>query len=586
MLPDSRQSRIVVSRAFTAVTVAILAMLIWFSLRLAAMRIFQVDECGNVVVARILANGQARTTLGAIDLFQIPLALLAKGASRSIDIFVSARFVMVELFWLNILLMTLATGERLRSKGGLIAFAGAATLAPLWDYGFEIRHDNLLLTGILLMWCCIRLRPPSVHAYFITGALSVALQFIAFKAFVYTIPISAALLICPPPGTTTQGWKLAAGWVIGAVLTLGAVRWIYGAWGIWEIFTQGARWLTGVSTSGQHRFAPWLTLARLLGQAPLLLAFCAAGVIALASQFTRRRIVALSWEGTLPEFLLLTIALLALAINPTPYPYNLLLVVPYAYLFAFRYARTLSGEFRLQGALAPLAASLLLFGHLAPFGMATVRHVEFSNGRQEGLMRMAENLTDPVRDPVYDGTGLVPTRRIVDPRAFLHSLTIAALSDGSGPRFRELMASNPPAVVIPSYRTDGLPEKEWNYVDNHYVSLADDFRVLGKVLPPGGGEFEVIHAGRYRISTLEGSDLAGTYPEGMKGLMTPENPGKLSGQLDGIDCTNETVELTVGTHHLNCDSDTQPAIVWVGPRLKRIHRFASGDHQQLFVNWY
>src|SRR5437867_4173956 len=230
MLPDSCASRIVASRAFAAVTVTNLATLIWFSLRLAAMRIFQVDECGNVFVARILANGQARTTLGAIDLFQIPLALLAKGASRSIDIFVSARFVMVELFWLNILLMTLATGERLRSKAGLIAFAGAATLAPLWDYGFEIRHDNLLLTGILLIWCCIRLRP-SIHAYFITGALSVALQFIAFKAFVYTLPISAALLICPPPGTSMQRWKLAAAWLIGAVLTLAAVRWLYGAWG-------------------------------------------------------------------------------------------------------------------------------------------------------------------------------------------------------------------------------------------------------------------------------------------------------------------------------------------------------------------
>jgi len=148
------------------------------------------------------------------------------------------------------------------------------------------------------------------------------------------------------------------------------------------------------------------------------------------------------------------------------------------------------------------------------------------------------------------------------------------------------MASNPPVVVIPNYRTDGLPEADRNYIEDHYVSLADDFRVLGKVLPAGGGEFEVIHPGRYRISTLEGSDLAGTYPEGMKGLMTPENPGKLSGQLDGADFAGDTVNLTVGPHRFDCASSIQPAIVWVGPRVKRIHRFAGGDHQQLFVNWY
>ena len=144
-------------------------------------------------------------------------------------------------------------------------------------------------------------------------------------------------------------------------------------------------------------------------------------------------------------------------------------------------------------------AGVLLFGHLVPFCMATVRHVQFSNGRQEGLMRMAENLTDPVNDPVCDGIGLVPTRPIVDRRAFLHSLNIASFIEGFGPRFRQLMASNPPVVVIPSYRTDGLPEEDRNYVDEHYVSLADDFRVMGKVLPPGGGEFEVIRAGQSRI---------------------------------------------------------------------------------------
>jgi hypothetical protein len=100
--------------------------------------------------------------------------------------------------------------------------------------------------------------------------------------------------------------------------------------------------------------------------------------------------------------------------------------------------------------------------------------------------------------------------------------------------------------------------------------LADDFWVLGKVLDAGGGTFEIYHPGRYRISTLKGSDLADTYPGGMKGLMTPEDPGRVSGTLDGVPISDHPVEL----------------VVWMGPRLDRVHRLGPGDHRALFVNWY
>ena len=131
-----------------------------------------------------------------------------------------------------------------------------------------------------------------------------------------------------------------------------------------------------------------------------------------------------------------------------------------------------------------------------------------------------------------------------------------------------------------------MPDEDHDFIRDRYVSVADDFMVLGKVLPAGGGAFEIFHPGRYRISTLKGSDLANTYPLGLKGMMTPEDPGTLTGSLDGEPLSNHPVQLSPGVHRIECGPDCQPAVVWMGPRLDRIHRIGPGDHRVLFYNWY
>ena len=201
-------------------------------------------------------------------------------------------------------------------------------------------------------------------------------------------------------------------------------------------------------------------------------------------------------------------------------------------------------------------------------------------------MTLAEDLTEPCHDRVYDGVGMVPTRRSVHFQWYLHSLNIDKFLDGSFASVREMLCARPPSVFIPSYRTDWLGEDDNEFIKDRYVPLADDFWVLGKVLPEGGGTFEIFHPGRYRISTLKGSDLKDTYELGVKGVMIPEDPGTLTATLDGEPLCDKPVQLTVGVHRLECSSNCQPAVVWMGPKLNRVHRIGPGDHRALFVNWY
>jgi hypothetical protein len=575
------------SRALSLILLVSLAGLVWFSHRLAGVRIYHADECQNVSMARIIATGQTKAFYAEAGLFQTGLlAWLARGATRSVDIFVAARFVMLEIFWLNLVLIALATGERLLSRRGLIALVGAATLAPLWDYGFEIRPDNLLLCGVLLMWCVVRVRPKGSQPFVIAGALAVGLQFVAFKAVAFTLPISAAILAFPPPGHRAPRWKLAFAWAAGALGMFVIIRLVYGAAGLWDVYMADLSKLLGDARAGD-RFGPWQALGRLLGQTPLLLAFLTAALVALAVDLRRRGKAAVTWDGPLPEALLFLCGLVALFINPAPEPYNLLHLVPYAFLFAFRYAASgLLREIWGRLALRPVLVALLVFAYLIPFGLATRRHLGFTNYHQEARMRLAEELTDPAIDPVYDGIGMVPTRPSIHFCWSLPNANRPRLAKEQGLRVRDMLAVRPAAVFIPNYRTDWLPEEDHAFIRERYVSLSDDFWVLGKMLPAGGGTFEVIHSGRYRISSLEGSDLAGTYPEGLAGLMAPVVDGSIIGTLDGVPLSKHPVELTVGTHRIETKPDCQPAVVWMGPRQERIGRLGDSDHRFLFVRWY
>jgi hypothetical protein len=327
-------------------------------------------------------------------------------------------------------------------------------------------------------------------------------------------------------------------------------------------------------------------LGRLLGQTPLLLTLVASALVAFVVDLRQRGRTALAWDGSAPEALLLAVAFAALLVNPTPFPYNLLHLVPYAFLFAFRHASVILAEIRDARPRLPIVCSILVFVHFVPFCAATRRHLDWPNSRQTRLMCLAEELTDPAKDPVFDGIGMVLTRPTIGPRALLHSLTFEGMFKGSGVHLRDQLAARPAAVVIPNYRTDWLSEADHAAIRERYVALADDFWVLGKVLPAGGGTFEVVHPGRYRISSLEGSDLAGTYPDGLAGLMAPLVEGSIIGTLDGAPLSKRSVELTVGTHRIETKPDCQPAVVWIGPRQERVGRLGDSDHRFLFVRWY
>ncbi len=592
--PDATRAQASVSaRVLKAVSmgvlVAAIGVLVWLSFYLAAMRIYQVDECLNVFAAKMIASGQSAP---GMELFQLMLSWVIPAGARAVDLFASARVLTWLIFWLNLILIAMGTGERIFSRRWLIALAGAATLAPLWDYGFEIRHDNLLLTGVLLMWGMVRFQPPRLGTFFCLGACFIGLEFVAMKSILYTVPMLLGIFVFLPPGARQPRWKLFLAWCLGAVVAFFVFRLIFHAAGLGHDYLANVNRTATVSNQ-TFRFSPFeLTLPRLLVQTPLLVAIVVAALIACAMTVFREKRAALNWDGILPEVLLLGIALIALFTNPNPYPYNLLHVVPYAFLLGYRYAAFAWKDFAHRSAFVPIAASVVVFTHLAPFVATTKRHWAMDNFHQEQLMNLTEDLTDPVKDAIFDGIGMVPTRKVCDVRTFMHGQAYLSLvkSSPSGMEMRGFLAANPPSVVILSYRSEWLSDEDNEFLKQRYVSIGDDFMVLGKLMPAGGGTFEVFHAGRYRITSAEGSNIIGTYqePKNLKErLFTPQKEvPPLVGTVDGVPLNGKPVELSVGTHRLECGANDKPAVVWVGPQLNEIAKSPGQDRHHLFVNWY
>jgi len=548
----------------------LLVFLFCFSLYLAITRIYQVDETQSAFMARILGTHQTSTYFTNAPLWMLgPVSWLARIGQSSTDVLLWFRLLFLGIFWSNLVLMALNTGVDLKTPRGLAVFLGACTLAPLWDYGFEIRHDNLLLLTLLLMWWLGRTRPMGTRSYFLLGFLAVGLEFVAFKAFVYTIPISALFLLFPPPSHQTSHSRLLVSWLAGALLSFALCLLAYKATGLWPIFMAGFKGVAGGSMR-ITRFSPWQALQRLPAQTPLLLAITTGAIATLAQQARHNFRTFLTWDGALPEAFLFIASVAALFSNPTPFPYNLLNVVPFAFLLSARHLLSALGDKKVDPSTWSLAGGILVFAHLVPFSIATWRHLDHPNDRQELLIKTAESLTDPKTDPVYDAAGLVLTRPSIHYIWYLHSLNVRKFNGVEAPTIRNLIKAKPPAVLIPNYRTEWLPKEDWDYIRTQYVPLADDFWVLGQVLPPGGGAFDLLKSGRYVV--VGRKDGIATRCEDLS--------------LDGKPIQDMPAFIEAGSHRLTCTSGVQPIAIWIGPNRTSLPVLGEGNHHNLFWNWY
>lgn len=535
--------------------VALVALVV-FSEYLSIHRIYQVDEVETVFTARILALHRTAEFTASANLFILgPMEWIARASDHAATMFHADRLMFFVVFWINLCLIVRCTGVRLRSQKGLFYLLLAATIAPLWDYGFEIRHDNVLLTCLLLGWSCARpLMDDKRVNLFAVAVLAVVAQFVAFKAFVYTIPIVAFAVFNALWTERRPAVRALASLIVGAAAAFTACGAIHLAAGTWTFYSSDTKSLShAVETAS--RFSPDFLLGRFEFHAAPLIVVALSSIVIAVINFRRFA----SRDSLLPESALILAALIALFVNPTPFPYNVILLAPQVAIIALRLG-TLS---YIALPPRPFLASLLAM-HLLFWAAATWRHIAMSNARQVLLMDTAEAMTDPTQR-VFDGSGLVATRFPPGRDWLIHTLTAANFRLGTPNPIREQLAEGRTPIVIPNYRTAWLTIPDKQYIRKHYFAIANDFYVAGTQLDqPGTQVWDCPIAGRYFVVCGKG------------GTVTIDGGGRGEG----------VVSVTKGPHAISFEGTSRAFVIWVGPKLSVPPSLGPGAWQNVFVNWY
>ncbi|HJW92942.1 MAG TPA: hypothetical protein VJ901_04940 [Thermoanaerobaculia bacterium] len=535
----------------TLLLVLAIVVLVALSEHLAFNRLFVSDELQNVFTARLLATHEIGNYMASANLLILgPMTWIAGAFEHSAPMLRAERFLFFLLFWLNLILIVRCAGFRLRSKSGALALLLVGTLAPLWHYGFEIRHDNPLLTTVLCAWLAARpLGENGKRRPLLVGLFAVIGQFLAFKAFVYFVPIVLIAIVAAWCYDKRPLWRVLAELAGGAAIAFIACRVIYLLSGTWTIFSGSTKDLAAAVVNDVQRLSPWPTLRVFVTECPVLVLAIVFAAVLTARHWNWRELV--SRESLAPEAGFCLAGIVALLVNPTPFPYNL--VIPTAA------AAVLCLRLRPNPDWKPALIALAVI-HVGMWLLATERHYVMTNARQIDVMTTAEQMTDPAKHRVFDGAALVPTRRPPGRFWLITFIMLPLFENGTVPSVRSELARGETPIIIPNYRVLELPHADHEFMARHYVPLAGDFLVTGGRFTQSG-PWDCLVPGRYYVAT------------------------KSSAAIDGIAHTIGPITLAKGAHRVEVPAGEVVWLIWLGPTLNQPPALGPGSAERILLTF-
>jgi hypothetical protein len=480
----------------------------------------------------------------------VPLAWIVGQIDTTAGMLLVLRTAFFLLFAFNLVAVAIAQPYFRSRAGRVAALFGMTLFHPFWEHGFEIRHDTILVAGSIILYGLtqhvVRRREAAPWAMLAAGAICAAMQLNSYKAALYCVPFGGLVLLA----AVAARWRRPPRWrvepmlwfAVGAAVSAAACLALLAASG--HLHTYG-RVLGRFFSAGEqpYSFSPDKELARVALDAPLVYGPAILFLVLVAVDVVRLRLRIPAVTAVTAAFLVWN--LVALYLNPVPFPYNFIHITPFVFLAALDVLARIHIEAPRTRALAvavALSAVALLFAR----SWRQEPYMTRTNEAQLSYIAAAEALTDPARDTVLDGAGLVLSRRPPDDDWMLHSLWMNDYRAGRRTSFGEMMLERPSPVVIGSYRWGWLPPRDLAILHERYVRLYPELYVLGATVAGAAGEFAIHYAGRYVIRPRDRA----------AGL-----------QLDGVPVGRRAVELGVGPHRYAGAAEAGIIVHWIGPTL-------------------
>jgi hypothetical protein len=557
-------------RAFALSVGLWLIVLTYFAVDLVLGRHFQVDELQLAQTACLLGRPDEHVFVGLAKPYLLPLALLCRSLGDTTTILLSFRLVFFLGFVLNLGLIATAQVAFPSRRGRIFVLALASLLFPFWKFGFEIRHDVLLLSVNLVMFGLTQRAVTSglsARGFALGGATAgFGVTCLSSKILFYVLPFSLLLIASAAPcswwrADLRRTGRAALMWLAGFAAAVSVVVIALMLLGFDELMLSRAkRYFDFVGDEGGFSSLP--NYEQLAAAVPLIFAASGVFLVAFAIQSVRERTL-LHLTPTSVTATYLIWATVVFFKNPQPYPYNDLHLLPFTLLAAVQLAARVRFD---DHASRTIAASAVLSA-LAVTWTQALEHDRYNvpNAHQLSYARAAETLTAPDQS-ILDGVGLVLTRPPPDPDWQLHSLFMAAYRQGSRRSFADIMAAAAPPVAMTNYRWQWLSKRDLGLLHERYIEVARGFFVLGVELPAGDGSFKIWRPGRY-VARL------------------PSSPTTPAMTTDGGSLPDDLVlTLSAGPHRYAQAPEGTTRLLWLGPtasEFPKILEVPRGGHLML-----
>lgn len=476
--------------------------------------------------------------------YLLPLTWLAGAFDTTSEMLLSMRLVFACIFGLNLLVCAWAQPYFTSRAGRLAVLVSATLFYPLWLNGFEIRHDVLIASGVVLLYGLAQRAALLSHSGIglAAGFVCATMQMNSIKAMLYWPPLGGVVLLLSTWKNRNGTWRhrvrptvaFLGGLALGVAFN-SSLLWIQGSL---ELFT--IQMLSfGANVGSVRGFSPTPELVRLSLNAPVIFGAAAiAAAVAIARLYSD-----LPTLRSLITLVFLSWTLLSLYLNPTPFPYNFLYPLPFVFFMALDGAarvRLLDARTRILAGVAAGSVLLFVFVHAwktDPFLLRT-------NAMQLAYIRAAELLTSP-QDSVLDGCGLVLSRKPPHPDWMLHS-SLRRFYGNERATFASIMLDQTNPVLLSNYRWSWLTREDLRVRKKRYVQLAPHLWVLGQRLTSARALFAVYKSGKYYFTG-----------EGARDLLINGQPISPEG----------TRELSTGLHRYETGGSRDLLFHWLGPNL-------------------
>ncbi|MBT4790803.1 MAG: hypothetical protein HON90_04470, partial [Halobacteriovoraceae bacterium] len=416
----------------------VFSIILAISLKFILVRQFQSDEFLIATSINLLNFPKEFQFIHILNFYMIPFSFFTNLFDNTQSILYFMRISFFGIFLLNIYL--LSRFVKLSFLKNLILFIIVLTHYQLWRFGFEIRHETLIVLFIILTSLFIKkyLQTSERKHIFWVGAFLSLLSFTAYKGFIYSIAMGGTFFLIEMIRKNKKSIRPLTFFLASYIIVSLLQMFLFYYFGHLPTFLKIMNNYVN-ETDTSMLFSPIGIYLDIIKSSPITVLTFIIGVY-----FFIKKKEFYNFKGwAILNVINITILL---HLNPAPFRYNIhtyLIVILIAVLALYDELPKVKKYLYIP--LISIHLSLFLYFFISDY------YMNYRNDHQLEYVKHAESLTTK-DEPVFDLIGLIATRNQIHPHWWLYNAKMKNYYTGKLTYVADMIKQKWPPVIITNYR--------------------------------------------------------------------------------------------------------------------------------------